>query len=277
MNKLHKITPVALLLCAASIASCSSDGKDEPTPAAPVEPTTGNIFANGIPTTVEGSTLTTNSKGQVIKIESGFKTYTIEYGNSSYEAESFDAKMSSNVDEYGFTDVYFRINEQGFISYALQVETDTQGDEILKVEKDIYEFKYDSNGLMTYVFNGDDDENFTITYTDGNLSKVEEREEDGDYVESTFFYTNDVVKTPYENKGNIMLFDFWGINIDNLEILYYAGLLGKSTKNLPVGRDKVYNGEKDSYRFNWKFNDNGFPTKFWVNDREYESFDLTWK
>ena len=47
-------------------------------------------------------------------------------------------------------------------------------------------------------------------------------------------------------------------NMDEMDYAYYAGLLGKATKNLPV---KLVNNENDTYNdnFTWTLNSNGYP------------------
>lgn len=70
----------------------------------------------------------------------------------------------------------------------------------------------------------------------------------------TIKYTDATVTTPIVNKGCIMMFDeCFGIDMDELQIAYYAGLLGKATKNLPVAND--------DNTFTWTLNSNGLPTQ----------------
>lgn len=70
------------------------------------------------------------------------------------------------------------------------------------------------------------------------------------------------------NKGNIMLFNTtFGIDIGAMKYAYYAGLLGKATKNLPVQFiDK--NGNKTN--FTWTVNSNGFPTTMTSGSHQYK-------
>ena len=66
-----------------------------------------------------------------------------------------------------------------------------------------------------------------------------------------------------------MLFDeTLHIDLDQIGIAYYAGLLGKATKNLPVGYyDPEYD---DSYSFSWGINENGFP--IWTDASGYREY-----
>ena len=283
MNRFLKFAPIAFCACAVALVSCSDDDNNEPSlpdvpdVVKPVGPSADNVFTNGLPAMVDGAALTTNDKGQVIKIEDDYQTTAFEYGSFS-RAESFDAKMTVTYKNYDDEKIvyYLRLNEQGFITYALEEYTDSYG-----TETETYEFKYDAEGRMTYVCSSDNDETFTLTYTDGNLTEVLEKETDGDYSTSTFIYTDSEVKAPYENKGKIMMFDEWNVDLDNIAVAYYAGLLGKAVKNLPLGYTKFgkEGGDEytDTYVFHWEFNTAGFPTKFWEGDDPYGVITFTWK
>ena len=75
--------------------------------------------------------------------------------------------------------------------------------------------------------------------------------------------------TPIENKGNVMLFDeTLYIDLDQLGYAYYAGLLGKATRHLPVGYYSPEYG--DGYSYSWGIGEDGFP--IWTDasgEREY--------
>ena len=108
----------------------------------------------------------------------------------------------------------------------------------------------------------------TITYTDGNITKTSTISEDEPDVNSEYniYYTSDAIKTPLENKGCLMLFDAtFGIDMDEMDFAYYAGLLGKATKNLPIRytSQSTISGiaSEDTRDFSWSVNSNGYPTK----------------
>lgn len=65
-----------------------------------------------------------------------------------------------------------------------------------------------------------------------------------------------------------MLFNTtFGIDIGAMKYAYYAGLLGKATKNLPLQLiDK--NGNKNN--FTWIVNSNGFPTAMTSGSHQYK-------
>lgn len=111
----------------------------------------------------------------------------------------------------------------------------------------------------------------TITYTNGNITGVKVKSDDdreGVYVPS-IEYTSQAYPNGIENKGCIMLFDTgFGIDMDEMDMAYYAGILGKATKNLPLKKTESYVGETnpDVYVLNWTLNTTGYPTKVSYDD-----------
>ena len=131
----------------------------------------------------------------------------------------------------------------------------------------------DNDQLINIIHSADDYKKFTLTYKDSNISEIETttivsqtttRKKDTCKVA----YTSTATPTPIVNKGNIMLFNTtFGIDIGAMKYAYYAGLLGKATKNLPVQLiDK--NGNKTN--FTWTFNGNGFPTSMTSGSHLYK-------
>lgn len=68
-----------------------------------------------------------------------------------------------------------------------------------------------------------------------------------------------------------MLFDTTlGIDMDEMEYAYYAGLLGKAIKNLPV---KCVDDEGNVENYSWKLNSTGYPTQM---KSEHGSYSFIW-
>ena len=68
------------------------------------------------------------------------------------------------------------------------------------------------------------------------------------------------------NKGCLIFFETGlGVDLGNLQNAYYAGMLGKATKHLPI-----YNMDKDNEKatFEWIFNKDGFPIKAVMKDED---------
>ncbi|MDE7473610.1 MAG: DUF4595 domain-containing protein, partial [Muribaculaceae bacterium] len=133
---------------------------------------------------------------------------------------------------------------------------------------------------------GDNEENF-LTYSDGNIIK-NERKENGKVERTTnVVYTNKTITTPLVNEGGIMEFDdAFELDMDEMNIAYYAGLLGKPTKNLPVGlvdistSDDWETGEITTYTsyygLRWEMNGNGLPTAMYYYEMDADG-NITWE
>lgn len=114
---------------------------------------------------------------------------------------------------------------------------------------------------------------FTLTYKDSNISEIETktivsqtttRKKDTCKVA----YTSDTTPAPIVNKGNIMLFNTtFGIDIGAMKYAYYAGLLGKATKNLPL---QLIDKSGNKNNFTWTVNSNGFPTAMTSGSHQYK-------
>lgn len=273
MNKL--IALASLGFVAFAMTACSDD--DEPSNNTPAEPSIDNVFTAGLPASVDGTTFTTNSKGQVTKIVDGSEVVTFEYGAFS-KATEFNALMKIRDTDYpeDGSDIYMQLNSDGFVTYALQVYLDSEDSD------DTWHFEYNADGQLTSLKRSEGGDTYKITYSNGDITKVyHDEEEDGYHSECTFSYTNSEFKTAIPNKGNIMLFDeFFSVDMDEMGIAYFAGLLGKSTKNLPMSCiEKYYEGDySDTYTeiYRWTFNANNLPTKFWYDGQGYTTVSFSW-
>ena len=228
-----------------------------------------SVFTAGIPTSYNGAAITVNEKGQVASIRSRYDITTFEYGASS-SADYSSIMRIRDVDEpeYG-SNFYLKLNRSGFITYAYQVEFN-DGREEFEGE---WWFEYNSDGRMTKMKHNDGGyvETFTMTYAGGDIVKVNYVDEDNETAQYDISYTNDEHSTAVGNKGCVMIFDYaLNIDMDEMEIAYYAGLLGKATKHLPMKLTETYDSDEetvtDTSVFRWTFNDNMLPTEFRVGE-----------
>lgn len=249
--------------------SCSND--DEPEiPQQSVIPSTKNVFSQGAPKSFNGAKITTNDKGQVTKIVSDDDEITFEYGTFS-RADEYQVKMSiSDPENAGYEqDFYFQLNDKGFAKKAIRIFLD-EPDYV-----DTWEFGYNDADQLNYARRVEDDEVYRITYTDGNITKVLRTEQEYRY-EYDIFYTDSKNSSVLPNKGNVMLFyRAFYIDLQETEIAYYAGLLGKSTNNLPVRLEEVDDEYPYEDIFNWTMTD-GLPTTFW-STQDTDKIYFTWK
>lgn len=77
--------------------------------------------------------------------------------------------------------------------------------------------------------------------------------------------------------------EIFGIDMDEMWFAYYAGLLGKATKHLPVKDYYIanfanYEDYEDVIRFTWELNTNGFPISLSVlSEKGYsENCSIVW-
>lgn len=272
---------VMLAMTCACFASCSDDN-DEPNP--DVNVTTGNanpatVFTQGVPTAVGDLVITKNADGLVTKIVDDEDVYTFGYtgakANTSAKAKSHAARptdydMTMNVawgDDEDGVDFFIKLNAQGYIEYAYE-ECESEWDGL---QVDEWWFKYNTAGQLIEMKRTEgDNEVTTITYNaDGDITKVSvSDDEDGNKMETTVSYTDATHKNAIVNKSGIMLYDdSFRIDMDEMAPAYFAGLLGKGTKHLPlsaVEKDLRPGNEEyvDNYSFEWEFNATEMPIKF---------------
>lgn len=278
MKNSYKFFAVGLVsLMGVSFVSCSDD--DDPKGPEVEGPSIENVFTEGLPSAVDGATFTTNEKGQLTKIVDGTSSITFEYGTftPSRATNNFSVLMKERDSSYPDegSDIYMKINKQGFVSYAYQVYLD--GD-----EADEWWFEYNKDGQLTRLKRTESGDDFKIIYTNGDITKVTHDEKDGDHREYTIKYTNTEYKNVVANKGSLMLFDdFFEVDMDEMGEAYFAGLLGKATKNLPMGYSETGKEGSSSYTYNetyhWVFNADNLPVKFWKGDYENEATTFSWK
>ncbi len=277
--KMGAIVIVAIASCIGFV-SCSDD-KDEPNGGGEIEEVVVNpskVFAAGVPKQVGTMSVETNPMGLVTRLRSVNDGVNILFSYPGVSrAESYDVVMDVD-DEGDKTTFNMLLNEIGFAKYCKQIESDGDVDE--------WWFEYNADGQLIKMKRSEGGNEVTeITYENGNITKVEMRsEDDGDGGNYVIGYGSSMI----ENKGCIMLFDeTFGIDMDEMKYAYFAALLGKATKNLPMSNAYTRfdpNGEpyKRDNAFTWSMNSNNLPimlttltTDEWGAE-EPETFEFKW-
>lgn len=168
-------------------------------------------------------------------------------------------------DEDG-VDFYIKLNKQGFIEYAYEVDEDEHDG----IQTDEWWFKYNDLGQMIEMKRSEGDNEVTIiTYdANGDITTVKVRDDvDGQKETTTIKYTDAANATPIVNKSGIMLYDYsLRIDMDDMAPAYFAGLLGKGTAHLPLSAISTHtsDGTTDisNYTFTWELNAGNMPVKF---------------
>ena len=272
---MKKTITIALLTAAvigatSFFSSCSNKNDDDwivdgwPNP---VTIDLSKVFTNGMPKEADSMTIQTDDRGLVTGIKTKDETVSFKYDNTKTRVIVIP-NVFMKVERNGKATVYIMyLNNNGFVRGCMIEQKEN-------TKEDTWRFTYNDNDqLINIIHSADDYKEFTLTYKDSNISEIETktivsqtttRKKDTCKVA----YTSDTTPTPIVNKGNIMLFNTtFGIDIGAMKYAYYAGLLGKATKNLPVQFiDK--NGNKNN--FTWTVNSNGFPTAMTSGSHQYK-------
>ena len=145
---------------------------------------------------------------------SSSRTYTISYGDKITFNCSDGTKWVATLNSSGFVGSMVRYKEDGS-------------------ESDHVVFTYNADDQLTGVYY-DDDEFFNITYSGGDIIQCMFSRASGYNNSWTYSYetsSQDMIL----NTGNVMEFDnIYGVDLDDYNLLYYIGALGKATKHLPL-------------------------------------------
>ena len=282
MRKLLNFVWLLAIALGAAIAltACSknSDGPDGGEDKGKVEVNPTKVFVNGMPKIVDGSVFTRDFKGRLSSIYNREENVLIAF---AYTSSILGTKDVPNVvmtvtdaDERTVYNLF--LNKDGFVKYCDEIDYEKKGN---TPKTTTWNFEYNSDGQLIKAVQSKDGvkTSSTIAYNDGDaVETVTMSEKDGKETDHyRIYYTSKKVTLPIENRGCIMSFDVaLGLDLDHLHGAYYAGMLGKATKHLPI-----YNMDKDNDKttFDWTFNNNGFPTKIVVkSDDEREESNIVW-
>lgn len=261
----------------AVFATCvfTACGDDDPATPGNPDPTGSLINPNAVFTgkrvgNFDGNKMTYNEEGLLTKIESTYETVTFTYPTATRSAGNTGVHVIMTIKgndpvNGGKTSIDMTIGKNGFVESAIETYDDDPTD------TDTWGFKYNEEGQLNWMKRSEgDNEITTITYKDGDITKVEVS--DDEYPEpdrAIIAYGSN----PSENKGCIMLFDeTFSIDMDEMWYAYWAGLLGKATKHLPVSQtfESTWNGTttKSTYKFEWNFTIDGYPKDMTINDTD---------
>nr|WP_315456707.1 DUF4595 domain-containing protein [uncultured Prevotella sp.] len=272
MKKTITIAQLAVAVIGATfvLSSCSNRKDDDWIIERRPDPVTidlSKVFTNGMPKEVDSMTIQTDDRGLVTGIKTKEETVSFKYNNTKTRAIVIP-NVFMKVERNGKTTVYrMYLNNNGFVRECMKEQNEN-------TKEDTWHFAYNDNDQLTNITHSADTyKRFILTYKDGNISEIETKtilspattkQKDTCKVA----YTSTATPTPIVNKGNIMLFNTtFGIDIGAIKYAYYAGLLGKATKNLPIQLiDK--NGNKNN--FTWIVNSNGFPTAMTSGSHQYK-------
>lgn len=271
---------LAIALGAAiALTACSknSDGPDGGEDKGKVEVNPTKVFVNGMPKIVDGNVFTRDFKGRLSSIYNKEENALVAFAYTSSILGTKDVpNVVMTVTDGSERTVYnLFLNKDGFVKYCDEIDYEKGN----TPKTTTWNFEYNSDGQLIKAVQSKDGvkTSSTIAYNDGDaVETVTMSEKDGKETDHCkVYYTSKKVTSPIENRGCLMSFDVaLDLDLDHLQNVYYAGMLGKATKHLPI-----YNVDKDNDKttFDWILNDNGFPTKIVVKDDEgREESNIVW-
>lgn len=276
MRKLFQLVlMVTLTVGTTMMASCSKDNSDEPEQrmvnGTDVNPR--NVFPLGLPKKISEIVLTLNEKGQLVQFSepNSNDRATFEYKDVALGSTQAPQVILTETDEPDKYVYELYLNRDGFVTHAK--ETHYSNDHI--IGKATWDFAYNADNQLKDVKCSTDKKHIVLEYQNGNVVKTTTTTVGKPTEVTTITYATASTR-PIENKTGVMLFaTTLDADFDNLEVAYYAGLLGKPSKNLPLQSEK--SGNKATFK--WTLDGNGNPTVLnysFSNLSERFRFPFTW-
>lgn len=278
MKKLFNFMWFLAIVLTATITfvSCGDDKDNPDVEKGKVEVNPEKVFVNGMPKVIDGYVFTRDFKGRLSsmynKKEKG--SVTFDYNNNTLGTTDVPNVVMTVFDSDNRTVYKLFLNKDGYVKYCDEIEY-----RIDNPKTTAWNLEYNSDGQLVKVVKTKDGYKTlsTIIYDGGNaVETVTKSEKDGKETDHyKIYYTSKKITLPIANKGCLMAFDgVLGVDLDHLQYAYFAGMLGKATKHLPI-----YNMDKDNDKttFDWTFNDDGFPTKIVIkSEDERENSNIVW-
>ena len=276
MRKLFQLAlMVTLTVGTTMMASCSKDNSDEPEQkmvnGTDVNPR--NVFPLGLPKKISEIVLTLNEKGQLVQFSepNSNDRATFEYKDVALGSTQAPQVILTETDEPDKHVYELYLNRDGFVTHAK--ETHYRNDHI--AGKATWDFAYNADNQLKDAKCSTDKKHIVLEYQNGNVVKTTTTTVGKPTEVTTITYATASTR-PIENKTGVMLFGATlDADFDNLEAAYYAGLLGKPSKNLPLQSEK--SGNKATSK--WTLDSNGNPTALdhsFSNSSERFRTSFTW-
>ena len=261
MDKIKKQNVIVLLLALLACVGMVSCGDDESF----IVGKPSNIFSNVSPKIVGKYSIYYDEQGRVSMVtERGEYTFRKAFFDYSPADRDCDVRIDITEENYGeMISLHVSLNKNGYAEYVSEIEDN-------RIDQD-WKFEYNSNGqLIKMVRSEGGSETTTVTYQDGDITKVERKSKFNDSgTNSTIEYGTEKI----ENKGSVMLFDeMLCIDMDEMGFAYFAGLLGKPTSHLPQSNKSIdysSGGYKiTTYKsFSWSLDANRLPVSVLIEEK----------
>ena len=283
MRKLFQLAlMVTLTVGTTMMASCSKDNSDEPEQkmvnGTDVNPR--NVFPLGLPKKISEKVLTLNEKGQLIQLAepNDDERITFEYKDVALGSTQAPQVILTETDEPDKHVYELYLNRDGFVTHAKETRysnKETRYSNNHSVGKATWDFAYNADNQLKDAKCSTDKKHIVLEYQNGNVVKTTTTTVGKPTEVTTITYATASTR-PIENKMGVMLFaTTLDADLDYLEAAYYAGLLGKPSKNLPLQSEK--SGDKATSK--WTLDSNGYPTALnqsFSNSSERFRTSFTW-
>ena len=228
MGKLKKQNVIVIIVALLSCVGMVSCGDDDTF----IVGKPSNIFSNVSPKIVGKYSIYYDEQGRVSMVtERGEYTFRKAFFDYSPADRDCDVRIDITEENYGeMISLHVSLNKNGYAEYVSEIEDN-------RIDQD-WKFEYNSNGqLIKMVRSEGGSETTTVTYQEGDITNVERKSKFSDSgTSSTIEYGTEKI----ENKGGVMLFDeMLCIDMDEMGLAYFAGLLGKPTSHLPQSNKSI--------------------------------------
>ena len=261
MDRVKKQNVIVILLALLACVGMVSCGDDESF----IVGKPSNIFSNVSPKIVGKYSIYYDEQGRVNMVtERG--EYTFRKAIFDYSPADRDCDVRIDIAEENYEEMislHVSLNKNGYAEYVSEIEDN-------RIDED-WKFEYNSNGqLIKMVRSEGGSETTTVTYQEGDITNVERKSKFSDSgTSSTIEYGTEKI----ENKGSVMLFDeMLCIDMDEMGLAYFAGLLGKPTSHLPQSNKSIdysSGGYKiTTYKsFSWSLDANRLPVSVLIEEK----------
>ena len=261
MDKIKKQNAIVIILALLACVGMVSCGDDDTF----IVGKPSNIFSNVSPKIVGKYSIYYDEQGRVSMVtERGEYTFRKAFFDYSPADRDCDVRIDIAEENYGeMICLHVSLNKNGYAEYVSEIEDN-------RIDQD-WKFEYNSNGqLIKMVRSEGGSETTTVTYQDGDITNVERKSKFSDSgTSSTIEYGTEKI----ENKGGVMLFDeMLCIDMDEMGLAYFAGLLGKPTSHLPQSNKSIdysSGGYKiTTYKsFSWSLDANRLPVSVLIEEK----------
>lgn len=241
MNKIKFLASLLSMAVCISFTSCDDDENNADNTG------TGNVFPEG---TKLISTINDGYETTTFNYDSG-KLISVKEGNEkeiTFKYEGDDVIMTVTYKEDNDKEVVtLNIGSNGFATGGHTSDGDT------------FAFTYTGDYLTAFTMTDgeyEEDDSYQLTWENGNITKVT-RQYPGDNNSVVTRVSTSTYETEL-NKAGLSFFEEVTIDLDELEYVYYAGLLGKSTTNLLKSTD---DSDGYAYSYSYELNADKYPTK----------------